>query len=54
KIINSNPFKNPSNKIDENYEQNEVNTAEVDISKSIIRQQESQVTGLQLKNSILK
>jgi hypothetical protein len=35
-------------------EDNEVIIAGIDISKSIVRQQESQIIELQLKNSILK
>ncbi|CAI2197760.1 6802_t:CDS:1, partial [Funneliformis geosporum] len=51
-IINNNKYKNPLDNMEE--EDNEVVTAGIDISKSIIRQQESQVTELQLENSILK
>ncbi|CAI2187368.1 8917_t:CDS:2 [Funneliformis geosporum] len=51
-IINNNKYKNPLDDMEE--EDNEVVTAGIDISKSIIRQQESQITELQLENSILK
>ena len=54
KIINSNPYKdNTDNMIDEDGE-NEIVIAGVDTSNSIIRQHETQVTDLQLENSILK
>ncbi|CAI2182651.1 17777_t:CDS:2 [Funneliformis geosporum] len=45
-------YKNPLDNMEE--EDNEVVTAGIDISKSVIQQQESQVTELQLKNSIIK
>ncbi|CAI2187799.1 13010_t:CDS:2, partial [Funneliformis geosporum] len=51
-IINNNKYKNPLDDMEE--KDNEVVTAGIDISKSIVRQQESQVTELQLENSILK
>ncbi|CAI2192420.1 7051_t:CDS:2, partial [Funneliformis geosporum] len=51
-IINNNKYKNPLDDMEE--ENNEVVTAGFDISKSVVRQQESQVTELQLENSILK
>ncbi|CAI2187295.1 6151_t:CDS:2, partial [Funneliformis geosporum] len=51
-IINNNKYKNPLDDMEE--EDNKVVTAGIDISKSIVWQQESQVTELQLENSILK
>ncbi|CAI2184571.1 12121_t:CDS:2, partial [Funneliformis geosporum] len=51
-IINNNKYKNPLDDMEE--KDNEDVTAGIDISKSIVRQQESQVTELQLENSILK
>ncbi|CAI2183665.1 12373_t:CDS:1, partial [Funneliformis geosporum] len=37
KIINSNPLKDPIDEMDKDFDQNDVITAEIDISKSIIR-----------------
>ncbi|CAI2195017.1 2743_t:CDS:2, partial [Funneliformis geosporum] len=51
-IINNNKYKNSLDDMKE--EDNEVITAGIDISKSIVRQQEFQIIELQLENSILK